>query len=156
MPTVLTSWKEISHHLGKGVRTVQRWEIDLGLPVHRSDTGFPRAIFALPEELDAWARSHPLAPAGAVVASLYREIASLRELLGALSERLDGLERERMGDHSLPSNGTAPRTALLLRNDLKQARLALVTTVKQSYVLRKESEAIRRRTQALLARYAEP
>jgi hypothetical protein len=26
---VLNSWKEIAHHLGRGVRTVQRWEQEL-------------------------------------------------------------------------------------------------------------------------------
>ena len=31
---VFSSWKEIAAYLGKGVRTVQRWEAVLGLPVH--------------------------------------------------------------------------------------------------------------------------
>ncbi len=30
---VLNSWKEIACYLGRGVRTVQRYERDLGLPV---------------------------------------------------------------------------------------------------------------------------
>ncbi len=30
----LNGWKEIAAHFGKGVRTVQRWEKALGLPVH--------------------------------------------------------------------------------------------------------------------------
>jgi DNA-binding transcriptional regulator YiaG len=33
--TVLSSWKDIAQYLGKGVRTVQRWERHLGLPVRR-------------------------------------------------------------------------------------------------------------------------
>ena len=33
--TVLSSWKDIARYLGKGVRTVQRWERHLGLPVRR-------------------------------------------------------------------------------------------------------------------------
>ena len=32
---VLSSWKDIARYLGKGVRTVQRWERHLGLPVRR-------------------------------------------------------------------------------------------------------------------------
>ena len=32
---ILNSWKEIANYLGRGVRTVQRWERDLRLPVHR-------------------------------------------------------------------------------------------------------------------------
>ena len=31
----LDSWKVIAAYLGRGVRTVQRWERDEGLPVHR-------------------------------------------------------------------------------------------------------------------------
>jgi hypothetical protein len=52
---VLTSWKEIAQYLGKGVRTVQRWEQELGLPVRRP-TGplSKRAVLARPDDLDAW------------------------------------------------------------------------------------------------------
>jgi hypothetical protein len=57
MPNVLTSWKEIAHYLGKGVRTVQRWEAEFGLPVRRPKSKSHHAVLALPEELDAWARS---------------------------------------------------------------------------------------------------
>jgi hypothetical protein len=32
---VLSSWKDIAKYAGKGVRTVQRWEQHLGLPVRR-------------------------------------------------------------------------------------------------------------------------
>ena len=34
----LNGWKEIAVFLGKGVRTVQRWERDHGLPIHRQGT----------------------------------------------------------------------------------------------------------------------
>jgi hypothetical protein len=32
---VLSSWKDIAKYAGKGIRTVQRWEHQLGLPVRR-------------------------------------------------------------------------------------------------------------------------
>ena len=49
----LSGWKEISAHLGRGVRTAQRWEKALGMPVHR--IGREREIvFAFGDELDAW------------------------------------------------------------------------------------------------------
>lgn len=52
-PTVLTSWKEIAAYLGKGVRTVQRWEQQLGLPIRRP--GLARhVVIGVPSELDAW------------------------------------------------------------------------------------------------------
>lgn len=51
---VLESWKEISAHLRRGVRTCQNWEHDLGLPIHRLD-GTPKArVFAYTDELDRW------------------------------------------------------------------------------------------------------
>jgi hypothetical protein len=53
---VLTSWKEIAEYLGKGIRTVQRWEDDLALPVRRTGEKPKAAIFAVPEEIDAWVK----------------------------------------------------------------------------------------------------
>jgi hypothetical protein len=51
---LLTSWKEIAAYFGKGVRTVQRWEKSMNMPVHRP--GNDRSVvFADPEELKAWA-----------------------------------------------------------------------------------------------------
>jgi hypothetical protein len=54
-PPVLTSWKEIAAYFGKGVRTVQRWEVTLGLPVRRPQGSASRNIvMATRSELDAW------------------------------------------------------------------------------------------------------
>ena len=50
---VLSSWKEIASFLGKGVRTVQRWEQKHGLPVRRPQ-GHIRIVLAYPEELEHW------------------------------------------------------------------------------------------------------
>lgn len=61
MNTTLTSWKEIAAYLGKGVRTVQRWEQRFGLPVRRPSAN-SHIIFALPTELDAWVQRHQTAP----------------------------------------------------------------------------------------------
>ena len=51
---VLGSWKEIAAYLGKGVRTVQRWENDLGLPVRRPNGTSKGVVHASAEELDRW------------------------------------------------------------------------------------------------------
>ena len=51
---VLTSWKDIAQYMGKGVRTVQRWEQDFGLPVRRPHGSSKKAILARPSDLDAW------------------------------------------------------------------------------------------------------
>ncbi len=57
---VLNSWKEIATYLGRSVRTVQRWEQDLSLPVHRPRGGERTAVVAFPRELDEWLRRTPL------------------------------------------------------------------------------------------------
>jgi hypothetical protein len=52
---ILTSWKEIAGYLGKGVRTVQRWECCFGLPVRRPiNNNRHTAIMAIREEIDLW------------------------------------------------------------------------------------------------------
>jgi len=51
---VLGSWKEIAAYLGKGVRTVQRWENELGLPVRRPNGATKGVVYASPDELDRW------------------------------------------------------------------------------------------------------
>ena len=57
---VLNSWKEIAAYLNRGVRTVQRWEIELSLPVRRPRGRTRSAVLALRSELDEWIRSAPL------------------------------------------------------------------------------------------------
>jgi TolB-like protein/Flp pilus assembly protein TadD len=50
----LDSWKEIAAYLNKEVRTVQRWEKSLGLPVRRIAQGKQGTVFAYKLDLDAW------------------------------------------------------------------------------------------------------
>lgn len=51
---VVSSWKEIAGHFGVTVRTVQLWETERGLPIHRMP-GVKGRVFAYVEELDTWA-----------------------------------------------------------------------------------------------------
>lgn len=57
---ILNSWKEIATYLHRGVRTVQRWEAELGLPVRRPRGKRHSAVIATRAELDAWMSSSPL------------------------------------------------------------------------------------------------
>lgn len=53
----LDGWKAIADHLGKSVRTAQRWEEEYGLPVHRladSDDHKGASVMAFVDELDTW------------------------------------------------------------------------------------------------------
>ena len=52
---LLSCWKDIAAYLGKGVRTVQRWERDLDLPVRRTHGRGPKAgVMAMRSDIDAW------------------------------------------------------------------------------------------------------
>lgn len=50
----LDSWKELSAYLGRGVRTIQRWEKYEGLPVHRHVHAAKGSVYAFRSEVDAW------------------------------------------------------------------------------------------------------
>ena len=55
----LETWGEIASYLGREIRTVQRWEKSMGLPVHRlAGTSDKSRVFAFRHELDAWWRDH--------------------------------------------------------------------------------------------------
>lgn len=57
---ILNSWKEIAAHLGRGVRTVQRWEQELGLPIRRPRGKSRSAVLALVADLDEWLLRAPI------------------------------------------------------------------------------------------------
>lgn len=50
----LDSWKAIAAYLDRQVRTVQRWEKEEGLPVHRLPHKKQGSVYAYKSELDAW------------------------------------------------------------------------------------------------------
>jgi hypothetical protein len=56
---VLHSWKEISSYMTLGVRTIQRYELHLGLPIHRVAGRRRSAVVAFSDELDLWVNSSP-------------------------------------------------------------------------------------------------
>lgn len=103
---VLTSWKEVAVYLGKGVRTVQRWERELALPVRRPYGLEKHVIVALPSELDDWmhtrmqprtANSGPKKPVLDAVRekSLQRneKVERLQRLIKIMYERAEELQR---------------------------------------------------------------
>lgn len=52
--TVLQGWKAIAGELDRGVRTIQRWERTLGLPVHRIGGKSRGQVIAFADELRSW------------------------------------------------------------------------------------------------------
>lgn len=79
--SVLNSWKEIANYLGRGVRTVQRYERECKLPVRRLP-GKPRSsVLALRPELDQWLRQTSRVEAEIVSSNAASEGTKLQELL---------------------------------------------------------------------------
>jgi hypothetical protein len=76
MDGLLDSWKEIAVFLNRGVRTVQRWEREEGLPVHRHNHSKRGTVSALTSEITAWlnarsnGNSHPISNAPRHIFSL--------------------------------------------------------------------------------------
>jgi len=56
---IFSGWKEIANYLGKGVRTVQRYEREMRLPIHRPAGKSHGAVVASKTELDRWVTESP-------------------------------------------------------------------------------------------------
>jgi len=108
MPHLLSSWKEIGQYLGEGVRTVQRWELEFGLPVRRPVGHSRHAVLAVPAELDAWALTRTRGPGAAAALSLHKELAETREEIDELRRRMESIESF-CADHCKPVNRAGRR-----------------------------------------------
>lgn len=64
---VLHSWKDISNYTGRGVRTIQRYEVQLGFPVHRPAGKRRSAVLAFSDEVDSWLNNAPMVAMPALV-----------------------------------------------------------------------------------------
>ena len=58
----LDGWKAVAAHLRKSVRTAQRWERELGLPVHRMQAETGEIVYAFTSEIDTWVRERERGP----------------------------------------------------------------------------------------------
>jgi TolB-like protein/Tfp pilus assembly protein PilF len=88
----LDSWKAIAVHLGRDVRTVQRWEKSERLPVHRKLHDKLSSVYAYKSEIDAWWRDGGPGPAPEATVADSRP---RRPLLAVLPLRnLNGHEEE--------------------------------------------------------------
>jgi hypothetical protein len=95
---ILNSWKEIASYLGRGVRTVQRWEAQLGLPVHRPAGKDHSAVLAFSSELDQWLDSRPVREpmrsdlqAGAARTSQASDMKALLSRAETILQKMDSL-----------------------------------------------------------------
>jgi hypothetical protein len=88
---VLTSWKEIAAHLHRGVRTVQRWESETGLPVRRPSPG-RHIVLAIPSELNDWVSRRKQPDSAAACCSCYDELTNTKHTAMELRQQVARLE----------------------------------------------------------------
>ena len=82
----LSGWKEIANYLGKGTRTVQRYESQFGLPVRRP-AGKPwGSVVATRGELDAWVNASSIREAYRLTTPVSDSAYPTREIRRGLAE----------------------------------------------------------------------
>lgn len=96
MTKMLSSWKEIASFFGKGVRTVQRWEKTLDLPIRRPPGAPSNVVLARTSDLEEWMHRS----AGAREAVNQRE--SQEDSLGLVISELEIEVRKLSGRHPQP------------------------------------------------------
>ena len=86
-PEFLTGWKDIASYLRRAVRTVQRYEIEMGLPVRRPAGRAYGSVVTTKAELDAWLIASPRREVVALATTAWQsEYASLLEVRTGLVE----------------------------------------------------------------------
>jgi hypothetical protein len=119
---ILNSWKEISNYIGRGVRTVQRWEKDFGLPVRRPCGHLRGSVFAVREDIDRWLSSR----GSREMARTAMEAIGQRKISAASNphyQRLHENARVLMERCNLLKAGTEALEANIQRTEALRARL---------------------------------
>ena len=89
MNKMLSSWKEIAHFFGKGVRTVQRWEKTLDLPIRRPPGAPSNVVLARTSDLEEW--MHRSAAAREAVSQQDTQVDALQDAISELEVEVRGL-----------------------------------------------------------------
>jgi tetratricopeptide (TPR) repeat protein len=105
----LDSWKEIASHLRRSVRSVQRWEAEEGMPVHRHQHEKRSTVYAFESELDVWWKER-----GAILADRdLTDEATLTTGPGGAESVSDVGQGASIPEISRPSSRRLPRAALV-------------------------------------------
>lgn len=67
----LDSWKAIADYLGRHVTTLQRWEHEEGLPIHRHRHEKRGSVYAYTAELDAWLQARSTSAPASIASSAH-------------------------------------------------------------------------------------
>ncbi|MFN0171292.1 MAG: hypothetical protein ACKV22_33165 [Bryobacteraceae bacterium] len=111
----LTSWKEIAEHLGVNVRTAQKWESELALPVRRMP-GARGRVSADRAELDAWRQRTRLKPSWWDSPRFLQRYALVSTLVAAVAAGWGVAERIEVWRPQAPATLQVERTALVAHN----------------------------------------
>ena len=118
-PAVLSCWKDIARYLGKGVRTVQRWEREFELPVRRpKGANCKSAVVADPRDLDAWLASRWALRASKATSEALKAPAELVGLKAAVKQRIDAARALRAQQGQLIHDLSATMQMLVQNCDL--------------------------------------
>jgi tetratricopeptide (TPR) repeat protein len=121
--TRLDCWKEIAAYLGRGERTVKRWERDRALPTHRIPGTGRATVYAYTGELDEWLQSRK-----GNALSLVEEEEELAESAEPSATALD--EQDSALDPALPTPPTSfPRPQPRHRRKLAFAAMVVAGVV---------------------------
>jgi len=126
----LSSWKEIANYMGKGVRTVQRYEAKFGLPVRRPAGKSRAAVLATRADIDAWVLSSPLR---AAVREAVKEALELDPELAAIRQGIQEM-------HELRREMQALRDKT--RDSLNELRAGVQALMKSSREQRHQSHDV--------------
>jgi hypothetical protein len=125
-PAVLSCWKDIAKYLGKGVRTVQRWEREFELPVRRPNGGNRKsAVAAHPRDLDAWLTSRWALRPTKETAEPLQTAAELATLRTVMKERIHAARALRAQQGHLIHELSATMQMLVQNCDLLSKRVTL-------------------------------
>ncbi len=126
---VLSGWKEIARYLDLGVRTVQRYERELHLPIRRLSGNRRSAVIAAKSDLDSWVKLSATSQELAL-----RKTQIIQEYLS--SEMVKGL-RERA---QLQAQMTALRTEL--KASVREVRESILKVREQMKETRRRQDSI--------------
>lgn len=126
MGEIFSGWKDIAKYMGKGVRTVQRYGRERGLPVRRISGKPNTSVLMTKTELDAWinstfsreAANGKLPPHFEKLKSRTTELRAAIEQLNQSINKL-GTVREELA----MSQRTIRQTARRVRENVIQARI---------------------------------
>jgi Tol biopolymer transport system component len=101
----LDSWKAIAFYLSRDIRTVQLWEKEQGLPIHRHrHTSLP-SVFAFKSELNGWRSARTESPRSCKAASVDSAAPSTVECWRSSETSTNSIKAKRRNDGQLLTVG---------------------------------------------------